>query len=317
MAAEIERMFYTGETPWHGLGEGIEKAKTDPIFMSPVHTEPLYRVIDPTAEDGQPDGYAPVAAQCVVRDIDGKILSHHVGPEWTPYQPTDGVAYFQQWEDAGFIKLETAGSLRGGQIQWILGRINKDPMVVKGDDIVLKYVLLTWGHGTWAIRNGFTPTRVVCMNTLSAAIGDADSALIKVSHTKNCVTNVEKLRDVMNLADQQFEATADQYRYLASRDIDAFDLRRYVKVVLKRPENEAVSVVTPTERKVIELFQGSGKGSQLESARGTWWGAYNAVAEHLTWEKGNDRANRLEGLWLGGGKTVNRAALDIAVRMAA
>ena len=310
MADEVERMFYTGDMPWHGKGEGIDKAKTDPIFMSDVHTEPLYRAVE-----GLPEA---VEAQCVIRNIDGKIMSHHVGPEWTPYQARNAVAYFQGWEDQGLVTLETAGNLRGGSIQWILARISKEPMVIGGDDIVRKYVLLTWGHGAMAVRNGFTPIRVVCMNTLSASVADADSALIRVSHTKNVVQNVENLREVMNLANQQFEATAEQYRYLASKEINTFDLHRYVKIITEAKVDLETGATkdTPTSKKIIELFE-TGKGMDLKTAHGTWWGAYNAVSEYLTWGRGKDTSSRLENVWLGSGKALNKRALETAVRMAA
>jgi hypothetical protein len=80
--------------------------------------------------------------------------------------------------------------------------------------------------------------------------------------------------------------------------------------------NEEAEKETKIEKKVVQLFQ-SGRGSELESAKGTWWGAYNAMSEYLTWERGKDAGRRLDNLWLGDGKQLNRRAFETALRMAA
>jgi hypothetical protein len=62
---------------------------------------------------------------------------------------------------------------------------------------------------------GFTPIRVVCANTLALAHADrAGSKLIRVRHTRRLADNLEALREVLDLADQEFTATAEQYRRL-------------------------------------------------------------------------------------------------------
>ena len=310
MAHELESMFFVGETPWHGLGKELKEAPdTERAIIEAgldwtVHAEPLYRI------DGNP---AQVRAQCVVRDTDNRVLCDHVGPDWTVLQNKDGFKWFDPWVKAGEVTLETAGSLREGSVVWILARMKRDPMVIGKGDEVLKYVLLTWGHGTMAVRAGMTGIRTVCMNTLRTAIESADSQLLKLTHTEHVVENLEKVREIMDLANAQFEATAEQYRWLASRGISELELRRYVKVVTLA---EDAKKETKTEKKVIELFQ-TGRGAELETAKGTWWGAYNAMAEYLTLERGKDQGRRLDNLWLGSGKQINKKAFETALRLAA
>src|SRR6185295_11897446 len=126
-------------------------------------------------------------------------------------------------------QIETAGSLRQGKRVWVLAKINRDPLVIKGNDVVEKYVLLSNSHdGTLAVRVGFTPIRVVCNNTLSMAINSEASKLIRIKHTKNVVSNLESVQEIMNLADQEFQATAEQYRMLTRKDINSKDLEKYI-----------------------------------------------------------------------------------------
>ena len=116
----------------------------------------------------------------------------------------------------------------------------------------------------------------------------------------------------MNIANAEFQATAEQYRILASRKINSDDLERYVRLVfdLKEPSGKKETIV-PT---VTDLF-GYGRGSDL--AGPTYWGAYNAVTEYLNYFRGKNQDNTLDSLWYGDSAVVNKRALDVALTMAA
>lgn len=62
---------------------------------------------------------------------------------------------------------------------------------------------------------------------------------------------------------------------------------------------------------VIELLESGGRGLDLPGVKGTAWGAYNAVTEYLTWERGRSDDNRLNQAWFGDiGKRALTAAAD-------
>lgn len=120
----------------------------------------------------------------------------------------------------------------------------------------------------------------------------------------------------MDLTKAAFVVSVEQYRWLASRDIVQSDLVRYVKTVLSPADTEeGVASLTPTEKKVIELFE-SGRGHSLPKSQ-TWWGAYNAVTEFLSWIKGRSAEGRMNSLWFADGYRVNERALETALKMAA
>ena len=71
-------------------------------------------------------------------------------------------------------------------------------------------------------------------------------------------------------------------------------------------------------RRVLDLFNGDGMGSDLPSAKGTAWGLLNAVSQYIDHEYGRSVNNRIAHAWLGGGETVKRNTkrqlLEIALR---
>jgi phage/plasmid-like protein (TIGR03299 family) len=335
------KMFWVGETPWHGLGTKLESAPTtrEAIVAAGLDWQVEERKLI-TA-----DGALDVPAKALVRATDERVLGV-VGPGWTPLQNDKAFDFFDPFLATGEAKLETAGSLRGGQRIWILALLNLAPSeVVKGDEI-RKYVLLSNSHdGSLAVRVGFTPVRVVCANTEAMAISSAASKLLRIRHTKNVVVSLEKVGEIMNTANQNFEATIEQYRRLARLDVTEESLKKYVNLVFapKRVERAiaekaaaagfagegfAAAMVADAEAeataeelnsrifpRVRELFE-TGSGNQLPGVRGTAWAAYNAITEYLGRERGKDAERRLDQLWFGAGAKLNSRALKVGIEMA-
>jgi phage/plasmid-like protein (TIGR03299 family) len=324
MAHEVENIFYVGETPWHGIGIPLKESPTirEGIIAAgldwTVHTEPLYRMkdADPAGTD---DGFEQVQANCVIRDSDGSVLADAVGPNWTPFQNLEAFEWFEPFVENRLVTLECAGSLREGKRIFVLAKLalEDSAIVPKVNDVVRKYVLLSNGHdGSMAVRVGFTPIRVVCANTLASAHDSADSQLIRVFHSKGVKKTVDDLREVMNLANQEFEASAEKFRFLASKAVSQEDLKKYIKIVYGLPEKDKDGKEPKKMGEVIQLFQ-NGFGNDLEGVRGTWWAGYNAVTEHLSYVRGRDRDKRLNNLWFGYVRGMNQNALDLALKMAA
>ena len=71
-------------------------------------------------------------------------------------------------------------------------------------------------------------------------------------------------------------------------------------------------------RKAQELYEGRGRGSQLESARGTAWGLLNAVTEYVDHER-RARSNeyRMDSAWFGQGALIKQRALNAALQLVA
>lgn len=321
MAHELEiingnaSMFFRGENPWHRLGRFIapeEKLNSEQAIVAAnldwtVGTQPLFLA------DGT---LAP--ANAVVRSDNNAVLGV-VGKDYQPLQNRDAFRFFDSFIESNQAQYETAGALREGKRIWVLAKINSDLDVVKGNDTLSRYVMLSNSHdGTTAVRAGFTNIRVVCQNTLSIAHSSAASKLIRVRHGRNVKDNLDKVAEIMNLANREFEATLEQYKLLANREINSTDLEKYVKMVMigeKKMEANKEAGARILNR-IIPLFE-KGRGNDMPEIKGTFWAAYNSISEYLQYEKGMDEGIRMDSLMFGQSATILENALKVAVKMAA
>ncbi len=317
MPANVERMMFVGQLPWHGLGVMVDEniSIADAFKVSGADYEVGLKDLQTVA-----DGIFPtelVDHRAIYRKDTGKVLGV-AGPNWEPMQNVHAFDWFKPFLDSGEVKLHTAGVLDEGRRVWCLAQIQRpNSEIVKGDE-VCKFVLLSnphiWGK---AIMVGFTPIRVVCVNTLAAAISSKASKLLRVRHTGEAVANLDNIRETVNVIDATFEATAEQYRLLARKSVCQADVRKYVKIMLGVEETAEKDLKTRTKNTIEEIMKNfeSGLGSNIPGVRGTLWGAYNAYNEYLVYQQGRNANNRLDNLWFGANLKDNEAALGTALAM--
>src|SRR6516162_2307965 len=287
MPHEVESIAYFGQLPWHGLGTALEEADLYDWPSASVKAGLNWEaeLVPLVTADTQ----AKVEHRAVRRKSDGRVLGV-VGPRYAVLQNQDAFQWFEPFLEAREAALHTAGSLRNGSRIWVLAKLNRDPLVIVQGDEVDKYLLLSHSHdGSLAVRVGFTPVRVVCANTLAMAHGSDASKLIRLKHTKDIHQNLASIREVMDLANQQFEATAEQYRLLARKSINQADLRKYVERVLGVKDDEEPSTRMKNVMEEIIALAESGRGNALPVVSGTYWSAYNGVTEWLSYQRGRNQ----------------------------
>lgn len=355
MAHELENMFYTGATPWHGLGLKVEGAVTvaDALRLAgldwTVATRQLVLAED-TAQCDSLDDCRDIPARAVVRSTDGRVLGV-VGLDYEPAQNWEKLAILQPLVEAGVAKLETAGSLRGGRRVWIQADLGNRGEVVKGDEVMQRILVCGSHDGSMAVRVQETETRVVCNNTLEMALG-AGGKGVSIKHTRSVHDRMSEVSRVTAQAQANFAAALESYRFLASKRVSKAETRAYAKAVFAQPKPkqanaapkgtgiDAASIMPHlfggegrpsgltaddlgisegagdrVADRVMELADG-GRGANIPGVAGTAWGAYNAVTEYLTHERGANPDTRLDSLWFGNGRTLNQRALDYALEMA-
>ena len=320
MAHEVEKMMFANDVPWHGLGTRVsdkisiaEAIKTAGLDWN-VGLKPLF------TQDGE-----RVKAAATYRESDNRILGV-VGPDYSVLQNSKAFEFFQPFLDSGAATLETAGSLRNGERIWVMAKIKGDDMVVKGNDTIRRFILLSNGHdGVLAVRAGFTGVRVVCQNTLSMAHNNKNSSLVRIRHVGNVEGTLKLVGEAMQAANQTFEASLELYKKMANSPISAKDFEKYVKLVYTEPKKAKIAEEDGTEaeltsgKRVLEslvpLFE-RGRGNDMKEVRGTLWTAYNAITEHVQYySKAANTAARLDSLWYGSGAQINKRALDVAAKM--
>jgi len=324
MSAHFESGFMVGKPAWHGLGKVLPDSTRLSVEEGLVAAGLDWQVdLVPLEISGhEDDDHGSMVGQRVpsmatIRQQDNTVLGV-VGMRYNVLQNVEAFRWFQPFLDANEATLHTAGSLHDGKRIWVLAKLNRQSIEVAEGDTIDKFLLLSNSHdGSASVRVGFCPIRVVCANTL--AMGHKAGQLLRLRHTSSLQATLTEVRDIVNTANEQFEATAEQYRALAARPISPDDLRAYVRqVVLDVPGDTPYDKLSTRKanvlQDVIDRYH-SPIGGQYISNRPTWWKAYNAVTEHLSYAAGRNDNTRLKSLWYGENQKRSEKALTTAVEL--
>jgi hypothetical protein len=67
---------------------------------------------------------------------------------------------------------------------------------------------------------------------------------------------------------------------------------------------------------VLQLFNGVGKGSQIDGVAGTAWGLVNAVTEYSDFHiRAKNQEYRLDSAWFGAGRALKENILEIVAEV--
>ena len=228
MAAMIETLFVTRTPAWHNLGVILPESPTSKEAIVAagldwtVHQQEMY------LENGTvvPNAYANV------RDKDGSVLGI-VGNRYQIVQNTEAFDFTDNLIGEGCV-YEAAGSLREGKQIWLLAHL-PEAIQIAGDD-VMPYLCFTNTHdGTGSVRVLTTSIRVVCMNTLNAAIRTAKRSW-STRHTGSLETKMAQATETLQLANEYMAALKEGCEKLALKNIDRDKLIKYINLLL--PETD-------------------------------------------------------------------------------
>lgn len=308
---QVETMAYVGEEPWHGLGNKVEAGVTDEQMVKAagldwnVRLVPLFTKLE--AKYNELTGRIGM-----VRDDTGALLDI-VGSRYQPAQNHEILRFFREYVAVGDMTLETAGSLTGGQRIWALARLSKE-FKLKGGDLMRTFLLLMNPHqyGKGMIIK-LVEERVVCRNTVTIALAEAGKQ-VKLWHNRPFDEAVQQSAKVrLGIALERHEQFQEQAEMLAAKEIDEKQAVKAAAVAFGEDEElheKPTADHSRAVRRVIDLWNGEGIGSQLESAKGTAWGLLNGVTQFVDHEYGRTQQRRLEHAWFGNGQVVKNRALD-------
>lgn len=353
MAHYFESGFFVRDAAWHGLGTVLQEAPNTRealrlagldwhVNLAPVYAFPGQPAEKCESNDPNMVGMTPCPdARAMVRDIqtpDGDVRSDVlgiVGTRYVPLQNVDAFRWFDPLVADHDCVLEAAGSVKGGRNVWVLARIRATPLQVgrNVEDVASPYLLLSNSHdGTRAVTVCFTPIRVVCWNTLSAANRAADSqqtSARKVRHTRAAANTLAGVRETINLAQRDFSSKALLWREMSKTDLAprnssalARQVQRYARLVFSSPTVVAKAKFDGTVDKLPEVRAESHlwallhKGPGAESAGCSPFGLYMAATHYSDHVNGHNADTRLASTWFGNGAQVRERAELEAMELA-
>jgi phage/plasmid-like protein (TIGR03299 family) len=299
---------YAGETPWHNLGQQLtpgasietwtrEAGLAYTVLESPV----LYK----TEAASAPEVFK--GRKVLHRSDTGGALAV-VSDGYHVVQPAEVMGFFEKLVEIGGFQLETAGVLSHGKRVWGLARVNDGAEII-GGDVVRPYVLLGTSYdGTMATVAKFTSVRVVCHNTITAALGSGES--VRVLHSERF--DADRVRQDLGIVADAWDRFLIQSRQLAGEPLSATDADMFVRSLLEPYKSPGVPVSeSRAYRRILELFNGKAIGSDIPGVTGTRWGMLNAVTELVDHERGRSDNTRIESAWFGTGAALKNRALEL------
>ena len=302
MVAAVETMAWTGQVPWHGEGLEVAPDLTPHEMMKAaklnwtVSKRPIFTTHKPTSEypikqdeDGNnyyadlemlnnPDRFA------LMRDSDNTWLGTCSG-DYQVIQNERIFDFFQKFSKHANISMETAGSLRGGKDIFGLAKLN-DNFALPGGDEINGFVLFRQPHEPgYAMSILDTEVRVVCSNTLQLALRQKAAANFTMSHRTefNDVKEDEALRTMGAVYERraEFKEAAEFLAKKKAKDKEVIEFisKLYQPKILvdHKPEEGPIQDNFSKIPKAVFEALVTAPGADNKSAKGTWWGALNAV----------------------------------------
>ena len=280
MAHQIES-FVTANVPaWHQLGTVLPSAFTAQEAMTYGHLggwnvrkSPLI-----VAETGEPapDAYATIRDNPLTP---GRVdVLGVVGSQYHPVQNEEMSDILDTLVDESGAIFYTAGSLRDGK-QVFLTMKMPGHLLVGGVDAHEMHIAAVTSHdGNGSFTLLVTPVRIVCANTLSAALGSAKN-VIRMRHTPGIRRNL--IDDARHALDLTFDYL-DGFQEEADRMINTTLTETRFEEIMSAEFasiSEVPHAVARAQNKVDDLVSLFADAQTHEAVRGTVWAGYNALVE--------------------------------------
>ncbi|MGW2111956.1 DUF932 domain-containing protein [Streptomyces sp. NPDC001948] len=293
MAHQIEKFtdgtaaFASAKTSaWHRLGIVTDGAMTAEEAMRLASLSSWnVRLLPLTATEITPEGTTPLEipqhfATARTHPKTGRTETLGVvGSDYHPVQNEEHAEFLNLLADESGAHFETAGSLRNGR-QVFLTMKMPETLTVGGDDKVGLYIAAFNSHdGSSAFRVVVTPVRVVCANTLRAALSGARSSYV-VRHTAGAKARIAQARSALGLTFRYAEEFEKAAQRMVQEEMTLNELRAVVDQLWPVQDSDS-------DRKKTNHRQRWGAISHLftiadtqAGIRGTRWAGYNALTEY-------------------------------------
>jgi phage/plasmid-like protein (TIGR03299 family) len=322
MSHEIETIAYAHkvgsnvasyQTPWHSLGTPVSNDLTPMQMMDKAQLNWTVDRIPTFARIG--DVEVPTGKEVLVRSSDNKILTH-VSEDWQPVQNHEAFDFFTEFVMSGNMEMNTAGSLKGGNMVWALAKIKDGSFdLFKGKDVVDSYLLFSNPHEYGkCIDIRFTAIRVVCNNTLTLALNAKSDMVVRLNHRRKF--DAEMVKNTLGLASNNTASYKEMAEYIGTRKFSVDKLMEYYNEVfptLSKKEDRDPSKLSRPAQTALEVLD-TQPGAEL--GKGTWWQAFNSATFTIDHLLGRSDDTRLTSAWYGQNRQKKVEALRKAVEYA-
>ena len=228
------------ERPWHGLGQVVQT----PLTAEEAITEAgLDWIVEKVPVQYNAGGLmSTFRGRCVTMNQANGCGLGIVGATYQVIQNRTAFGFFDTVVGEGKAVYHTAGALGNGERVWILAKLPKDLILPgrRGDEAIERFLLLMNSHdGSLALRMFFTPIRVVCQNTLSAAMrGWKASEGISIRHNGDIKSKVQAAKDALGIATNYYERMEEVAKRMVDAVFSKADTEAFTSTILPQDSME-------------------------------------------------------------------------------
>lgn len=277
------------EKPWHGLGEiwnekfNLEQLKQNAphIFPEIALGEHICRFDDGT-EIVNPESFFTWRK-------DTKEILGTVGGRYTVVQNEEMYSIVDYFDD---YYIETAGLLQSGKIAFIVINFDTKITIGKNDEVTLYLTGWNSHNGSLALQYSLTPIRIVCNNTLNAAINNLKWEH-KIKHTENWRDKQKDAAEIIAMVRSGAVQLSEAYNAMAAKKMatDNQKLDYIANVFCSPKELKAIKeaghpfgcISTRKYNTINEVYRymHTGPGQDMMNTTPNYWGAYNGITGHF------------------------------------
>lgn len=324
--------FSVKEKAWHGLGQIIEQYPNSSEALKfaqldyTVEKRPLFtydnenNIADEDVEIKIPEIEVP-NFYATIR-TDNETVLGVVGKDYEVVQNVDAFSFFDSIVGGDGIQYETAGALGKGERIFITAKL---PGYIKvgNDDLIEQYLFLTTSHdGFGSITAAFTPIRIVCNNTLNAALQN-NSNFTKIRHTANAKDRLEQAHRLMGITNTLSAELETIFNRWAKVRITDPEVKKLIQLAMVPNKEVFQNIQTGKNDDLSTCFKNicdtafeyamTNPTQQQETTKGTLFGAYNAVTGYFQNVRSykNEEAKVKSLLFGGTGQLRTQKAFDL------
>lgn len=327
--------FSTKEKAWHGLGQLVQDFPTSAEALEfaglnyHVEKRSLFTVDGSCLNECNEVEYSKLEVPnyfATIRTDTNEALGV-VGKDYEIVQNTQAFEFFDSIVGGkeGII-YETAGALGKGERIFITAKL-PDYIRVGRNDCIEKYLFLTTSHdGYGSITAAFTPIRIVCNNTLNAAMRNKTNC-IRLKHTANVQDRLKVAHKLLGLSNQLANELEEVFNHWSRVKITDTEVKKLIQITMApskatietfrhRSLEDFSSVYKNAVESVFEYAMSS-PTQQEETTKGTLYGAYNSITGYYQNVKSyRDEETKFKSIMYGTGLQRSQKAFDLCSEFA-
>lgn len=242
-----------------------------------------------------------------------------VKERYEPVQNLDAFKFFDTAIGKNEAIWQTAGSFGYGERIFVSAKL-PDTILVNGDPVD-NYLVFTNSHdGSSGVKILFTPIRVICQNTLNAAIRTAQN-YVSFRHTQSVHKNIDIAHEILGITRKQIEIVNEAYNAMNKVKVnDTKAIELMANVIFSEAELNRLKQTNHTPIQVAQRYYYAINDAELSTQKvniltkmvdyyhsgpgqkeiiGTGWGVYGAITGYYSNIDNTEKEKRMDTLLYG------------------